>query len=211
MTGDDPSVISGVAAHLIYALAWLTFGLGHSLLASEGLTAGLRSRLGAFYRLTYNLFAAAHLALVWLVGAWLFAGAPAYDRPPLLAAAMTGGAIAGLVVLAVGLTGYDLGRFAGTTQIRHHLIGLQACEHEPLRMDGIHRFIRHPLYAGAVLVLWGRIADDFDLATAAWASLYFFVGTLFEERRLLRLYGEEYAEYRRRVPAVVPWRGRALP
>ena len=202
--------MSEIVAHLTYALAWLSFGLGHSLLASEGLTAGLRARLGAFYRLAYNLFAVGHVTLVLLVGTWLLSAAPAYDRPQLLAAAMTGVMIVGLAVLAVGLIGYDLGRLAGITQIRNYLIGMQACEHEPLRLDGLHRFIRHPLYVGAVLALWGRIGDELDLATAVWASLYFYIGSVFEERRLLRLYGEAYAEYRKRVPALVPWRGRAL-
>ena len=81
--------MTGVAAHLVYALAWLSFGLGHSLLASEGLTARLRARLGPYYRLTYNLLAAVHVALVLWVGHWLLTGLPAYQRPPLVAAAMT--------------------------------------------------------------------------------------------------------------------------
>ena len=41
-------------------------------------------------------------------------------------------------------------------------------------------------------------------------SLYLVVGAAFEERGLLRLYGADYADYRRRVPAFIPWKGRAL-
>jgi len=60
----------------------------------------------------------------------------------------------------------------------------------------LHRFVRHPLYSAAFLILWG--------------SVYLVVGSHFEERFLERLYGDAYADYRRRVPAFVPWKGRAI-
>ena len=117
---------------------------------------------------------------------------------------------AGAVILLIGLTGYDLGRFGGLRQIRDHHAGRDEPEDEPLRIDGLHRYVRHPLYAGALLLLWGGAPSDFGLATAFWGSLYLWIGTLFEERALLRLYGQAYADYRSRVPAIIPWRGRAL-
>jgi protein-S-isoprenylcysteine O-methyltransferase Ste14 len=80
---------------------------------------------------------------------------------------------------------------------------------EPLRLDGPHRFVRHPLYTALFLVLWGRAFDEAMIATAVWGSLYLIVGTRFEERKLLRLHGAAYARYRARVPAFLPWKGRA--
>jgi len=82
-------------------------------------------------------------------------------------------------------------------------------EDEPLRLDGLHRFVRHPLYAAGLLILWGRIGGPFELATAVWGTLYIVIGTAMEERRLARLYGADYTAYRQRVPAYVPWKGRA--
>ena len=46
------------------------------------------------------------------------------------------------------------------------------------------------------------------LATAVWGSAYLVIGTAFEERKLRRLYGQAYEDYRARVPAFVPWKGR---
>jgi protein-S-isoprenylcysteine O-methyltransferase Ste14 len=113
--------------------------------------------------------------------------------------------------MLIGLRGYDLGRLAGTHQIRVADGGAEDPEDEPLRVDGLHRYVRHPLYTGGFLILWGRVDGDLELATAIWASLYLVIGSRFEERRLLTLYGAEYADYRRRVPAFFPWRGKTRP
>lgn len=190
-----------LSAHLLYVLAWFSFGAGHSLLASRGPKAGLKPLLGPRYRLAYNLFAAAHLGAILAFGHWLFPTPAAFANPfwPV--------ALAGLAVLVAGLRDYDLGRLLGTFQIRHP----EAPEDEPLHIRGLHRWVRHPLYAGTLLVLWGKAANEFELATATWASLYILAGAAFEERRLLRLYGEAYADYRHHVPAFIPWRGRVLP
>lgn len=193
-------------AHLAYALAWLSFGLVHSLLAREGVKARLAPVLGRGYRLAYNLFALAHLGAVLAVGRMTLGALPGFDRPAWLVATQGAMLAAGAVVLAVALRGYDLGLFAGTRQLRE---GEQA-DQEPLRLDGLHRYVRHPLYAGAHLALWGLAASPLGLATAVWASCYLVIGAMFEERALVRRYGTAYERYRRQVPAIIPWRGRAV-
>ena len=202
--------MSLLAAHLIYALAWFSFGLGHSLLAGTRAKALLAPALGPWYRIAYNVLAGVHLLAVWLVGGWAFAGAAPFALAGAVRAGLTGLSILGIVILLLALRGYDLGRLAGTAQIRNHRRGISEPEDEPLRTDGFHAWVRHPLYAGAYLILWGNAQDPFGLATAIWGSAYLAVGTMFEERRLIRLYGEEYRRYQASVPAIFPWRGKAL-
>lgn len=195
---------------VLYALAWAAFGAVHSALAAAPVKARLVPLLGPWYRIAFNAVAVLSLAAVWGIGRTLLGTAPPFPIPTAVAWTLLDVEAAGWIVLAVALTRYDLGRFLGTRQIAENRRGLSYSDDEPLRTDGPHRFVRHPLYAGAFLVLWGRVDGVFALATAAWGSLYLLIGAAFEERRLLRLHGSAYAEYRRRVPAFVPWRGRAI-
>ncbi len=181
----------------------MSFGALHSVLAADSVKAALR--LGRYNRLAYNGFALLHLGIVWWLGRFWLGDAAPLGLPP---AARTAGdvvSLLGVAVIAVALTGYDRGRFLGMTQLR-------APDVEPdegLRIDGLHRYVRHPLYSGLFLMLWGHAQTEFALATAFWGSVYLVIGTLFEERRLIARYGQAYAAYRSRVPAFVPWRGKS--
>lgn len=201
--------MSAFAVHVLYALFWLSFGLGHSLLADARVKARLKPYFRAGYRLAYNLFALLHIALVVAAGWWMLGDGALFTRPGWLIAAQGVMALLGAGVLVLALLRYDLGRLAGTAQLRASAQNKFLDDEEPLRLSGFHRYVRHPLYAGAFLLLWGRIADEFTLATAAWASLYLWIGSRFEERRLLARFGEAYARYREQVPAFFPWKGRA--
>jgi methanethiol S-methyltransferase len=202
--------LNGIAAHFFYAAGWVGFGLVHSGLARDGVKSRLVPLFGPFYRIAYNLVAATQIALVVWVGWFLLAGRTAYPWPHGFGLILSSVHLAGWVLLIAALMGYDLGRLAGTAQVRNHFQGIDAPDDEPLRRDGFHRFVRHPVYAAGFLILWGAVHDELSLATAIWASLYFLIGTHFEERWLNRHYGAEYEAYRHRVPAYIPWKGRAI-
>ena len=191
---------------LFYALAWASFGLVHSLLARGSGAALLRRVFGAAERLAYNAIAAVHLLAVLLIGHWVLGDQPSFASPEWLAWLQWCGLAFGLLVGLRALGSYDLGLFAGTKQLR----GEAADEDEPLATRGLHRYVRHPLYSALFLCLWGLVHDPLSLATALWGSLYTLIGTYFEERKLISLYGEAYRTYRHRVPAFFPWKGRAI-
>lgn len=191
---------------LFYALAWATFGLFHSLLARGSGAALLRRVFGAAERLAYNGIAAVHLLAILLIGHWVLGDQLSFTRPEWLAWLQWCGLAFGLLVGLRALGSYDLGLFAGTKQLR----GEAAGGDEPLATRGLHRYVRHPLYSALFLCLWGLADDPLSLATAIWGSLYTLIGTCFEERKLLALYGQAYADYRSRVPAFFPWKGRAI-
>ena len=191
---------------LIYAALWAGFGLGHSALAAPAVKARLHRLFGAGYRLAYNIFAAVHFGAVYHLGGRLYAPARAFDIPEALGWGMVAAQVIGVLVLVAALREYDLGLFAGTKQLRRARAGRDAEPVEPLATAGLHAHMRHPLYTGLLLIVWGRVGTDFDLATATLASAYLAVGIWSEERKLLAVYGAGYAAYRAAVPALVPWR-----
>ncbi|HIM25520.1 MAG TPA: isoprenylcysteine carboxylmethyltransferase family protein [Rhodospirillales bacterium] len=195
-------------AHIIYALAWLSFGAVHSVLAGGASKHRLEPMLGVYYRLSYNLFATIHIGLVMVLGGAVMSTQP-YALEPGVGAGLNGVRVLGVGVLLMALREYDLGRFSGLSQIKAHRRGAPEPGDEPLIIHGMHQFVRHPLYLGAYLIFWGGAGDDFGLATAIWGSLYLWIGARHEERSLLALYGQAYAAYQTQVPAIVPWKRRA--
>ncbi|QJW98198.1 methyltransferase family protein [Frigoriglobus tundricola] len=74
-----------------------------------------------------------------------------------------------------------------------------------LRTTGIYGHVRHPVYTGLLMMfLLGPTLSLDRLAVFAAALAYLSVGIPVEERKLIRLFGREYAVYRRRVPALLP-------
>lgn len=200
MTFDD---------HLIYALLWLSFGLVHSLLANGLVKTNLAGLLGAGYRLAYNIIAVFHIGTIMVVGRlFLAGGTEQYLLAGIPAMALNAALVLGAIVLIAALLEYDLGRFSGLTQLRAAREGGEFVEDEALVVAGLHQYVRHPLYSGTFLLLLGLAWSEFSLTTAIWGSLYLLIGTWFEERKLVRLYGDAYRDYRRQVPAFFPWKGR---
>ncbi len=85
--------------------------------------------------------------------------------------------------------------------------GLNA-DHE-LVQRGAYRIIRHPIYASMFAMLLGTGLLITRLVFLALAVAFFVTGTevrvRIEDRLLASRFGERFAEYRRRVPAYVPF------
>lgn len=200
-----------LGGQLLYALAWVSFGALHSLLAHPPIRRRMEAMCGSATRLTYNVIATVHIAGVLLLGR-VVVPAGDFALPGWARAGLWIMAAAGALVLAAGLREYDLSRFGGTHQLRHGTAAEPEPDAggEPLVTRGLHRYVRHPLYSGGMLLLWGLAQSPLGVATAAWGTLYFLIGTWFEERKLLTVHGAAYRDYRRHVPAFIPWRGRAI-
>jgi protein-S-isoprenylcysteine O-methyltransferase Ste14 len=77
------------------------------------------------------------------------------------------------------------------------------------RMPLVYRYVRHPLYVGWFFVFWATpTMTAAHLVLALGTSAYMLLGIRFEERDLVAEH-PEYAEYRRRVPMLVPFTNRA--
>ena len=69
----------------------------------------------------------------------------------------------------------------------------------------LYRYVRHPLYSGLLLTFWSvPVMTAGRLLFALGCTAYVLIGIAFEERDLLRQFGERYRAYREQVGMLVP-------
>lgn len=198
-------------SYLLQILLWLVYGALHSVLADNKVKQFFEQKMGKgyrLYRLLYNL-----LALLFLVGIlayqltlpadrlWEFDG-----RIHLVGNVLKYG---GLLIVLIAISGYNLKEFSGLAfSPRNANAGSGT-----LKTSGLLRYVRHPIYIGTLLFIWGLFVEEAsvrNLIMAVCITVYVRIGIVFEERKLVAEFGESYLEYRQRVPMLLPnfYRGR---
>lgn len=92
----------------------------------------------------------------------------------------------------------------GLRQIWLYLLGK---EYTPLKFKthGLYRMIRHPLYVGWMIAFWATPTMTIaHLVFAIATTAYMLIAIQLEERDLVTFLGEDYAQYRTRVPMLIP-------
>lgn len=185
-------------------LAIALWGFLHSMLASHGAKDFFLRSLGEgfmrLYRLLYNLFS----VLSFLPILYLMVTLPdrtLYQVPAPFSTVMRLGQGIALVLLIAAAFQTDLFSFVGLRQI------FEQEKKGPLMTGGLYRYVRHPLYAFSLLILWLSPLMSLNSFIVYLAlTCYILIGILFEERKLMREFGQEYAEYRLATPMLIPGR-----
>jgi len=120
---------------------------------------------------------------------------------------LTGAAgVIGFVLQAVGIivtvrssARLDVLDLAGVRPVLQARDGAQPV-HVPLETTGLYGFVRHPLYFGWILIVFGTPHMTLTRLTFAVVSaLYLALAIPFEERELVQTFGAEYRAYQTRV------------
>ena len=194
---------------LMLALTWMAWCTLHSFLVSKPFTDRLRKQgasLFRYHRLAYNLVAVVTVIVPLYVG-WRLRGDLIFEWHGWLRLVQAGLALAAGAFFWAGARQYDMRQFLGLRQILSDndtctTIG-EACGVET---RGVLGLVRHPWYSGGMLIIWARDLDAAALVTNLVLTVYFIVGALLEERRLVRETGEDYRRYQREVPMFLPWK-----
>jgi protein-S-isoprenylcysteine O-methyltransferase Ste14 len=113
----------------------------------------------------------------------------------------------GLVGLIASVMQIDAMRFLGVSQFVAYRRGQPLpLPDEPLTTGGLYGLVRHPLYLFSLLAIWPvGVMTEAYLGMCLGVTAYFLIGSVYEERRLLAAFGDSYAQYRQRVPRIVPF------
>ncbi len=187
----------------------LLFALQHSVMARRGFKERwTRIVPPHLERSTFVL--AASLTLAVVMGGWRPMPTVVWSVEHTLAAPVLEGVFwAGWVLVLASTFLIDHFDLFGLRQVWTYARG-RTFQSPRFGTPGAYRLVRHPLYLGFLLAFWsapvmtvGRL-----LFAGVWTS-WILLAIRLEERDLVRMHGEAYRSYRRRVPMLLPLPGRA--
>jgi protein-S-isoprenylcysteine O-methyltransferase Ste14 len=197
-------------------LALLAYGGLHSLMATTWFKTvsarlmGERAYLG-LYRMLYSVISALTLLpiLALIVD---HPGRTLWSVQRTIAGILLVVRALGVIGLVMALLQIDLLRFLGIKDLIAFISGRPLpLPAEPLSIRGLYRFVRHPLYLFSLLALWASPSMNMaGLGFVVGSTVYFVLGSMFEERRMIHSFGDDYIEYRRTVPWMIPFLKRRL-
>jgi protein-S-isoprenylcysteine O-methyltransferase Ste14 len=186
-----------------YDAALITvFAVHHSLFARDRIKRQLSIIPPPLLRSFYVWIASVLLILV--IALWAPIGGELYQASGLRAAVHASVQLLGLWLISRAVGGLDPLELAGIRQVTSPPPEPRS---QALQVAGPYQWVRHPLYLGWMLALFGTAHMTGDrLAFAGLTSLYLIVAVPWEERSLRQSFGEDYGRYADRVRwRVVPY------
>ena len=196
-----PRAWHGGAAAIIVDFALLTvFAAHHSVFARERTKARLAAVVPAHLLRSVYVWTASALLLITLA-LWQPVGGDLYAVAGWRAILHAALQLAGLWLIARSVARIDALELAGIRQ------AAAPDAAQALQAGGPYRWVRHPLYLGWVLAVFGAAHMTADRLTfAVITTAYLVVAVPWEERSLLRAFGDDYARYAQRVRwRIVPY------
>ena len=186
-------------------IAWCIL---HSAMISVSVTEYFKKRLEhkfRFYRLFFNFVAILTLLPVALYAysirtqaIFQWDGYLRLGQVLLLAIAV--------LLLFLGGRHYNMDQLLGIKQIKEGTSNKAISDTGELDTSGILEITRHPWYLATILLIWARQMDLSALFVNVILTSYLIVGTVLEEKILIREFGEKYKAYQNRVSMLIPFK-----
>lgn len=188
---------------------FLIYAIIHSLTASisfKRLTVKIWPKAFVWYRLIYNILSI--MLLLLLYGLIPKSGKIIYNFENEFKYFLYSLQILSGIAFIISARQFDVFEFSGIRQVwRYYKTGHVGEHDEKLQLNskGIYGISRHPLYLFTIFIfLFLPVMTEFRLVLTVWLILYFYIGSFFEEKRLIKYFGSEYLEYKNKVSRIFP-------
>ncbi len=196
--------------YLLLTVVWGSWCAMHSLLIAPSVTGLMRSRFPGFdrwYRIFYNSFSLVSL-IPLLYYTMSFESIAVFRWEGTWQVLRFGFLLLAFILFREGAKKYALDYFLGIKQLQTGKSNALLNDKKMFAQTGAFGLIRHPWYAGSLLLVWSALAT-YTAATiiiSSILSVYLIAGTLLEERKILAEYGESYRLYQKHVSMLFPWK-----
>jgi len=187
-----------MTSYLLLFAGWVIYFFIHSLFASYYMKDKFKKIqwFYPYYRIVYSFLAIAGLFI-------LLAYNGSIKSPELINKSR----FVNYISLMISATGTIIISRTFKSYSFREFIGLAPEKNSRLKTSGILSYVRHPIYSGTILIIvgfWLFYPTVASLVTAIAILGYLPIGIWFEEKKLIHEHGDEYRDYRKKVPAVIP-------
>lgn len=185
----------GLLALTIDVSLFSLFAVHHSVMARPAAKRWIAQLLPAeLERSTYSWISS--LLFILVCAGWQPIGGTLYEARGWLAVPFRLVQLTAVVIIARATAALDALDLAGVRQLERQ------APHGPvnLKTSGVYSLVRHPIYLGWVMFVFGAPRMTTDRAVFAIIStLYLALAVPFEERSLIQTFGEAYSRYTDKV------------
>ncbi len=186
------------------------FSISHTLLATTKIKNKIIEKVGtkiAFYRLFYNVSSILLLIVIFGITPKPYQLIYELNSPyDIIIFILQGVSLVGVFWSASYM---DVKEFLGISQIKRYLKNSynieELDEHSTMVIKGPFKYTRHPIYFFSICFLTLRpVMDLFYLILLLCIIIYFYIGSIYEEKKLIEKFNGKYEDYQKRVPRMVP-------
>ncbi|WP_246539954.1 methyltransferase family protein [sulfur-oxidizing endosymbiont of Gigantopelta aegis] len=184
--------------------AFVAYFVLHSLAASLTFKQWFAKRwpeLMPYYRLAFNALAML-LLLPLLLVMFVYPGEPLWQWQGIAWYLSRALIVLSILGFFYSLKFYDLSEFWGTRQLKE--CNTSVHDQECFQISPLHRYVRHPWYFFALVIIWSRDFSTVQLLVNVLVTAYFIIGSWLEEKKLCTYHGEVYQRYQQQVAGLVP-------
>jgi len=189
-------------SHCLLAIFWIGYCTLHSVLASAAVKVRIQKTMKLsvqFYRIGYTIFSFLGLVAILI---YQFSLQTKLLFIPSFAVSLIGIIMmaSGAVIMVLMIWKYFM-QLSGLRWLSRGKVSSK------LEVNGLHHYVRHPLYLGTFVFIWGWFLLYPSLSFLICCSIitiYTLIGMRFEEEKLIKEFGDEYVEYQKKVPRLIP-------